>query len=114
MASHRLGRITEDIHRELTAIFREVKDPRVQEGLISIVRVDVTNDLSYCTVYISAMQGLEQAKVAEKGLKSAAGFIRRKLRHVPQLIFTATDSIEYGAGISKLINDLKEEKHHED
>lgn len=46
MASHRLGRITEDIHRELTAIFREVKDPRVQEGLISIVRVDVTNDLS--------------------------------------------------------------------
>ena len=99
MASHRLGRITEDIHRELTAIFREVKDPRVQEGLISIVRVDVTNDLSYCTVYISAMQGLEQAKVAEKGLKSAAGFIRRelghrlKLRHVPQLIFTATDSI---------------------
>ena len=77
MASHRLGRITEDIHRELTAIFREVKDPRVQEGLISIVRVDVTNDLSYCTVYISAMQGLEQAKVAEKGLKSAAGFIRR-------------------------------------
>ena len=120
MASHRLGRITEDIHRELTAIFREVKDPRVQEGLISIVRVDVTNDLSYCTVYISAMQGLEQAKVAEKGLKSAAGFIRRELghrlkfRHVPQLIFTATDSIEYGAGISKLINDLKEEKHHED
>ena len=56
MASHRLGRITEDIHRELTAIFREVKDPRVQEGLISIVRVDVTNDLSYCTVYISSMQ----------------------------------------------------------
>ena len=53
-------------------------------------------------------------------MKSAAGFIRRelghrlKLRHVPQLIFTATDSIEYGAGISKLINDLKEEKHHED
>ncbi len=121
MAGHRLGRITEDIHRELTAVFREVKDPRVQQGLISIVRVDMTNDLSYCTVYISAMQGLEQAKVAEKGLKSAAGFIRGelgrrlKLRHVPELTFTATDSIAYGAGISKLINDLKEEeKHHED
>lgn len=120
MASHRLGRITEDIHRELTAIFREVKDPRVQQGLISIVRAEVTNDLSYCTVYISAMQGLEQAKVAEKGLKSAAGFIRRelgrrlKLRHVPELMFTATDSIEYGANISKLIHDLEEENHHED
>lgn len=120
MASHRLARITEDIHRELTAIFREVKDPRVQQGLLSIVRVDVTNDLSYCTVYISAMQGLEQAKTAQKGLESAAGFIRwelgnrLKLRHVPQLIFTATDSIAYGAGIAKLMNDLKEDKRHED
>lgn len=120
MASHRIGRITEDIHRELTAIFREVKDPRMQQGLISIVRVDVTSDLSYCNVYISAMQGVEQAKVAKKGLDSAAGFIRRelghrlKLRHVPQLVFTVTDSIAYGAGISKLINDLKEEKHNAD
>ena len=75
---------------------------------------------THLDVYKRQMQGLEQAKVAEKGLRSAAGFIRRelghrlKLRHVPQLIFTATDSIEYGAGISKLINDLKEEKHHED
>ena len=119
MASHRIGRITEDIHRELTAILRQVKDPRVQEGLISIVRVDVTNDLSSCTVYISAIQGHEQAEVAKKGLDSAAGFIRRelghrlKLRHVPQLSFTVTDSIAYGAGISKLIDDLKEENRHE-
>ena len=113
MASHRLGRITEDIHRELTAIFREVKDPRVQEGLISIVRVDVTNDLSYCTVYISAMQGWNKRKWLKKGLKSAAGFIRRELGTSFKIApcspadFTATDSIEYGAGISKLINDLK-------
>ena len=46
MPSHRMGRTTEDIRRELTAIFRELKDPRVQ-GLISIVRVDVSSDLSY-------------------------------------------------------------------
>ena len=59
MPSHRMGRTTEDIRRELTAIFRELKDPRVQ-GLISIVRVDVSSDLSYCTVYISAMEGMEQ------------------------------------------------------
>ncbi len=78
MPSHRMGRTTEDIRRELTAIFRELKDPRVQ-GLISIVRVDVTNDLSYCTVYISAMEGMEQAKQAVQGLKSASGYIRREL-----------------------------------
>ena len=120
MAGHRLQRITEDIHRELTAIVRELKDPRVQQGLLSIVRVDVTNDLSYCTVYVSAMQGFEQAKTAQQGLTSASGFIRRelghrlKLRHVPQLTFTATDSIAYGAGISKLIDDLNGEKRHAD
>lgn len=90
MPSHRMGRTTEDIRRELSAILREVKDPRVQgNGMISIVRVEVTNDLSYCTVYISSMTGMEHAQNAVKGLKSAAGFIRRelghqlKLRHVP-------------------------------
>lgn len=116
MPSHKLGRITEDIMRELAAIFRELKDPRVQ-GLISIVRVEVTNDLSYCTVYISHMDGMEKAKEALKGLKSASGFIRHELgsrlslRKVPELIFRATDSIEYGANISRILNDLKEETH---
>lgn len=112
MAGHRLERTTEDIKRELTAIFRELKDPRVQQAFLSIIRVDVTNDLSYCTVYVSAMEGLDRANEAVKGLKSAAGFIRRelshrlKLRYVPQLIFKATDSIEYSANISRILNDL--------
>ena len=112
MAGHRLERTTEDIRRELTAIFRELKDPRVQQAFLSIIRVDVTNDLSYCTVYVSAMEGLDRANEAVKGLKSAAGFIRRELSHrltliyVPQLIFKATDSIEYSANISRILNDL--------
>lgn len=112
MASHRIERTTEDIKRELTAIFRELKDPRVQQAFLSIIRVDVTNDLSYCTVQVSAIEGLERAKEAVKGLKSAAGYIRRELghrlqlRHVPELIFKATDSIEYSANISRILNDL--------
>lgn len=111
MPSHRMGRTTEDIRRELTAIFRELKDPRVQ-GLISIVRVDVSSDLSYCTVYISAMEGIDHAKQAIVGLKSASGHIRRelgqrlRLRHVPEMHFKATDSIEYSANISRILNDL--------
>jgi ribosome-binding factor A len=114
MASHRIGRTTEDIKRELTAIFRELKDPRIK-GLISIVRVEVTSDLSYCTVYVSAMEGIEQSKRAVEGLKSASGFIRHelgsrlKLRHVPELLFKATDSIEYSANISRMLSDLRSE-----
>lgn len=112
MASHKMGRTTEDIKRELTAILRELKDPRVANSMISIVRVEVSNDLSYCKVYISAMEGLDRAKEAVKGLKSASGFIRHELgsrltlRHVPSMIFEATDSIEYSANISRMLNEL--------
>ena len=115
MPSFKIDRTTEDIHRELSAILREVKDPRVKDCLLSVVRAEVTNDLSYCTVYVSTMEGLSRTKEAVQGLKSAAGFIRRELgrrlslRHVPQLIFKATDSIEYGTHISKLLHDLEPE-----
>lgn len=112
MAGFRMGRITEDVRRELTAILREMKDPRVSDAMISIVRVEVTNDLSYCSVYISSMYGMEKSKEAAKALKNAAGYIRKelghrlKLRHVPAPLFYATDSIEYSANINKLLLDL--------
>ena len=115
MPSHKMQRNTEDIKRELTAILRELKDPRVNGGLISIVRVEVTNDMAYCTVYVSSMEGLERAKVAVKGLESAAGYIRREvgnrlhLRHVPQMIFKPSDLIEYSAHISHVMSTISEE-----
>ena len=74
MPSFKIDRTTEDIHRELTAILREVKDPRVKDCLLSLVRVEVTNDLSYCTVYVSTMEGLERSKTAVQGLKSAGSW----------------------------------------
>ena len=113
MPSYKLGRTTEDIRREVSAILRELKDPRVSGCMLSVVRVEVTNDLSYCTVYVSAMEGMETAENAVKGLKSAAGYVRRelgnrlKLRHVPEMIFKATDSIESSANISRILHDLE-------
>ncbi len=112
MAGNKIARVTEDVHREITAILRDVKDPRVRGCLLSVVRVEVTNDLSYGTIYVSTMEGMDRTKNAVQGLKSAAGFIRRELgrrlqlRHVPELIFKPTDSIEYGASISRMLHDL--------
>lgn len=112
MPGHRIERINEDVTRELTHIFRSVKDPRVKDCLLSIVRVDVTSDLSYCSVFVSTMEGMDRTNQAVEGLKSAAGYIRRelgaslKLRHTPQLIFKATNAIEYGADISRKLQDL--------
>ena len=117
MPNYRMDRTSEDIMRELTAILRTVKDPRVSGSLLSIVRVDVTRDLSYATIYISSMSGMDAAREAVKGLKSAAGYMRRELgyalhlRHTPELRFVADDSIEYSAGIAATINRIKKEEN---
>ncbi len=121
MAGYRIDRITEDIKRELVHILREVKDPRVNE-MLTVVKVDVSNDLSYCKVYVSAVEGIEAAKESVKGLKSASGFIRKRLgsslhlRKVPELKFIADDSIEKGFELfNKLKNiQLSEEENDED
>ncbi len=119
MPNYRMDRVSEDIMRELTAILRTVKDPRVSSGLVSILRVDVTRDMSYATVYISSIKGLDDAKEAVKGLKSAAGYMRRELghalslRHTPELRFVADDSIAYSANIAATLNRIKKEADHE-
>lgn len=115
MPNYRIDRVTEDIRREVMASIRELKDPRVNDNFISVVRVELTRDMSFCTVYVSSLGGLDKTEIAVKGLKSASGYIRSeigkklKIRHVPEFIFKATDSIEYGASISKIINDLNKE-----
>lgn len=112
MASFKSNRLNEDIHRELTAIFRTIKDPRVQGAMLQIVRTELTNDLSYCTVYISSLQGIEATKAAMDGVRSADGYIRRELCHTlkmrkcPAMTYIADDSIEYGAKISKRLSEL--------
>ena len=111
MPSYRIDRITEDIKRELIIILREVKDPRVS-SLLSIVKVEVSNDLSYAKVYVSSMEGMEKAKESVKGLKAASGFIRSRLgsslhlRKTPELKFIADDSIEKGFELFDKLNNL--------
>ena len=79
MASNRISRINEEIQRELSEQFRRLKDPRVsQTGMVSITRVDTTGDLRYARIYISALDKSQEKEVL-KGLKSAAGFLRREL-----------------------------------
>lgn len=116
MASYRLGRINEDIQRELSALLRTVKDPRVSEHLLSIVRVDTASDLSYCKVFVSALDQAD-AKDIRRGLRSASGYLRRELsralelRHTPELQFILDDSIGEGARIIQLMNQLEAQQH---
>ena len=115
MAGFKINRVTSDIRLCLSELLREVKDPRVSK-LLSIVKLDVSGDMSYATAYVSAIEGSEKTAESVKALnKSAAGFLRRelgsrlKLRKVPELKFVADDSIENSANISKILNSLNEE-----
>ncbi len=121
MPNYRADRMSEDIQREIAALLREMKDPRLHDGILSVVRCEMAHDLSYCKVYISSMKGLDTAKSAVKALKNAQGFLRHelgvrlKLRYAPVLAFEATDSIEYSANISRILHeiDLGEEQTNE-
>ncbi len=118
MASNRIGRINEEIQKELANLLRNVKDPRVQDTMISITHVETTPDLRYAKVYVSFLQE-EKAADALKGLKSASGWLRRQLgsalqlRYTPELVWALDDSITYGAKMLKLINSLEVEKDDE-
>lgn len=110
MAGYKINRVTSDIRLTLSELLREVKDPRVSK-LISIVKLDVSGDMSYATVYVSAIEGKDATEESVKALnKSAAGYLRRelgsrmKLRKVPELRFVADNSIENSAHISKIID----------
>lgn len=111
MPSFKNDRMAEDIHRELTDIFRMVKDPRVS-GMLTIVRVELAGDGSHCKVFVSSLLGMDDAKESVKGLRSAAGFIRRelfarlKMRKSPELHFIADDSIARGAEVTKKLEGM--------
>lgn len=112
MPSYRKNHTSESIKREISAIIRELKDPRLEKGFISIAKIDVSKKNSSCKVFISALNGYEYAKKATEYLKAASGYIRNqlgermRLRYVPTLIFIPTDAIEYGTHILEKINNL--------
>lgn len=115
MANNRTQRISEEVMRALAESIRSVKDPRLQNGLVSITRCEVTGDLRYAKVYISVLGSEADAKEVMKGLKSASGWLRREvgscvqLRYAPELVFTLDHSITHGAHISEVLDRLDRE-----
>ncbi len=99
--AYKQDRTAEDIRREITLIIGELKDPRVQSAMLTVVRTEVAHDLSYCKVYISSLHGIEAAAEACRVLeKTAKGHIRTELgkaltiRKVPEIRFIPDDTLE--------------------
>ena len=125
MASYKINRVNEEMMREMSQIVRAVKDPRVNSGFVTITHCDVSGDLKFAKIYYSVLNG-DWGEV-KKGLISAKGYIRREIaerlnmRNTPELTFVADDSMEQGAKISKILNEMNlgeaggsEEKKDED
>lgn len=106
-------RISEDIKREISSIIlTEIKDPRVKGGLVSVVRTELSGDGSHCKVYISSLDGIENAKQAVKALDGAGWIFKKaianklKMKKCPELKFIADNSIEHSADIERMLEEL--------
>lgn len=111
MAKVRVGRVGEQIKKELSQILQtELKDPRV--GFITVTGVDVTSDLSQAKVFLSVLGTEQQKEESLKAVARATGFIRSelgkriRLRLTPELQFQLDASIDYGSRIDSLLNKI--------
>ncbi len=110
MANHRRGRINDAVAQELAIAIGNVREPKVLNNFVSITRADVAPDLKYATVHFSC---IGDSKEAAEGLKKCTGMLRHhlavtlNLRITPELNFVKDGSIEHGARIAKLLEEIK-------
>ena len=109
-------RINGEVQKELSVIIQnEIKDPRIAP-MTSVVAVEVAPDLKTCKAYISVLGNEEAAQNTLAGLKSAEGYIRRQLartvnlRNTPEIRFILDQSIAYGVTMTKLIDDVLQDR----
>lgn len=117
MAKFRVGRVGEQIKKELSLILQtELKDPRI--GFTTVTGVEVTSDLSQAKVYLSVLGDDEKKEKTLDALAKGSGFIRSelgrriRLRHTPELIFIFDNSIEYGSRIEDLLKKVNERNNN--
>lgn len=117
MANQRAARVAEEIKREVGDILlHRLKDSRVASARVSVIKVEMTGDLRHATIFVSVLGEDEEKDATLKGLRSASGFIRTeigksiKLRSVPEVHFKLDMSLEHGANIMALLNQIKEER----
>mgnify|MGYP002622655566 CR=1 FL=1 len=113
--SNRLGRIDEELKKEISNIINyELNNPKVT-GMISVTRAKITPDLKYAQIYVSILYS-KNVKETLANLKKSSGYIRTEiakrinLRITPELIFILDDSMEYGAKIDQILKEIIPEK----
>ena len=117
MAKYRRGRINDAVAKELAIALGNVREPKVINNFVSVTRAEVAPDLKYATVYFSCIGDFKEA---EAGLKKCTGMLRHhlavtlNLRITPELNFRKDGSMEHGARIAQLLEEIKTEEQGED
>ena len=112
MSQKNMGRLAQDMKREVIAIIGRLKDPRLEGGLLTVTRLDVTPDLDVAKVYVSVMGRADGPKPAIEALNRAAGHVRTEvskkmhIRKAPRFIFVEDDGAAYAAHINELLRSL--------
>ena len=118
MPKYRRNRINESVTEEVSAILREVKDPRVAGAMLTITGSDVTADLKFAKIFYSVYGefSAEEEKELKKGLRSVSSFIRSQLaqrlnlRITPELTFVKDNGVKHGADIAAILKTLEDKR----
>ena len=112
--NYRAHRLAEELKNEIsTIIAQDVRDPRV--GFATVTKAEVSPDLRHARIYVSIYGSQEEKVRTLQALAAATPFIRRqvgariRLRHVPELLFSYDDAVEYGDKMMQLIDEIKKE-----
>jgi len=110
--AHRIERVGNLIRHEITELLqRQVKDPRLG-NFVTVTEVSISPDLRYAKVFVSCIGSEEVKRDTLSGLAAASGFLRNQLakrlqlRRIPELSFHWDDSIERGAHLLQLIDEV--------
>lgn len=112
MANFNISRLSEDVKREISVAMRDIKDSRISNGIVTVSHCELTNDLSYCKIYVSSLDGSESTDKAVECLTAASGFFKKrinqriKMRKMPELVFLPDNSLDYYDHISEVIKNL--------
>lgn len=113
MPSDRMRRVDEAVREVLSdAITQDLKDPRV--GFVTVTDVKTSPDLRHARVYVSVLGPEQRRSASLEGLRSAHGYLQRRvarelrLKHTPTLDFAYDDSVDRSMRLTQL---LAEEQH---
>lgn len=112
--SYRAERLAQELKEILSVLIaQELRDPRI--GFATITAVKLSPDRHYARLYVSIFGSPEEQRQTLRGLNDAAGYLRRqlgsriRLRHLPELTFIFDPSVEHGARVEQILEEVKQE-----